>query len=360
MNGRELWRALVLRVCTKIMAQWLYSEAGNLNLPDPYLPLKVKTESLGPIIGAFISNAKRLHEFWRFAPHLIETATGHVLGIVNAIFAVTGRPSLNEDQQKDKELHAKIMAKMAEELTELFEATGDIDFARRYNFPRALDNFEHLLEQDEHGEEALYALFCSQITLAWTAWETLATDLWEAALNCHPGALAKLAGRDNRISKLAQYKVSEDDVDTKREFEPQLKDFDRITKGTYNAANVMGTLLKKEFKFHTLLGIRQAYSSAFVDNSGHIDAALASNSLDRLNLVRNLITHKAGIVDYTFADRVSVISDWKIEHEIGKPLCLDGALVKGLINPVFDLATSLIVAVDDWITPKRKKAGPLP
>ena len=79
MSGRDPWRALVFRAYIKFMAEWLYTEAGNLNLPDSDLWLKVKTEALGPPIIAFIANTKRLHAFWKLAPHLIETASGHLL-----------------------------------------------------------------------------------------------------------------------------------------------------------------------------------------------------------------------------------------------------------------------------------------
>lgn len=358
-GGRELWRALVFRACIKLMAQWLYSEAGNLKLPDPDLWLKVKTEALWPPITAFIANTKRLHAFWKLSPHLIEVATGHVLGIANAIFAVTGRPTLTEEEHHDEELQAKIQAKMCEEVIELFEATGDTEVATRYNFTRALDNFELLVKNDELGAEALYAAFCSQITSAWTAWETLATDLWEAALNYHPVGLAKLVGRKNRISKLAQSKQPEDEDDgaeTKREAGPRLPDFDRITKGTYNAEKVMGTLLKREHKFQTLAGIRAAYSTAFSSDYGAIDAALSSAALERLSLVRNLIIHKAGVVDQTFVDKAVLVPGWETDCEIGKPLRLDGAIVRELLNPVFALGTDLIKAVDEWVAPKGSVA----
>ena len=351
-----LFGTLEFQATFHLMAEWLYSEAGNLDLAPPDLCLRVAVPHLWQPVRAFIANTYRVRAFWKLSPHLIEQASSHVLAICRSVFAVTGRPFLVGEESKNKELIDKINSKMAEDLAERFEATGEIDKASGYDFTRALSNFELLLSQNPEMNEAIYAAFCSQLTSAWTAWETLATDLWEAAINYHPATLAKLSGKRERISKLAGSKSRDDTEEGRelsaREFEPRLADFETITQGTFNASALMGTLLKKECKFQTLAGIRRAYSAAFSNDWGSIDAALSNRSLDKLNLVRNLILHKAGVMDAKFAEQSATIPDWKIEKQMNDPIPLDGKIVQELINPVFQLGIDLIYAVDKWVRPK--------
>jgi hypothetical protein len=242
---------------------------------------------------------------------------------------------------------------------ERFKHTKDVDEAKGYDFDRGIFNLEWMVDDDEQLKSAIFATYCSQLTASWTAWETLATDLWESALNYHPAKLATLTGSRNRISDKVGLKKGESEEGAEpsdREFEPRLSDFQRITGGSFNAAKVMGTLLKKEMKFQTLAGIRRAYSRAFSDKYSAIDPAFSDRSLDKLNIVRNLISHRAGIVDNRFAEQVATVPDWKPEFEIGKSIELDGKKVQDLINPVFRLAVDLIRAVDEWIAPKSKPA----
>jgi hypothetical protein len=335
------------------MADLLYKEAGNLTLPDKKLDGKVKTEGLRPAVIAFLTNAWCIHAFWRLYPHLVEQASVNTTQLIETIFSLTGKPFLTKEQHEDPALKKKISEEVWRRINQrLEESGGSLEYATGYNFGRAVERFGALVETFPDMGEGVYATFSAQITSAWTTVETLATDLWEAALNQHPRSLARLGGTRQRISKLAG-SLGRDRIETgersEEEFEPKLRDFERITYGTYDASELMGTLLREQFKFQTLSGIRAAYSSAFSKRSEQIDAALADHSLDKLNLVRNVLLHKAGIVDDKFVKGADSLS-WSILAEEEKPLPLTGQIVKELINPAFQCAEKLILAVDDWIT----------
>jgi hypothetical protein len=344
------------------MADWLYAEAGNLALPDPKLCEKLRCEALHPAAIVFQSNAVRIRAFWGLYPHLVEQASVNVIRTVETVFALTGKPLLSEEQAKDPVLKQKITDEIMRRIKQRFqESGGSVEYATGYSFTRAVKSFGDLINTQPDMAEGVYAAFSAQLTSAWTAVETLVSDLWEAVLNDHPKYLAGLVGHSRRISKIAG-SSSRDRLEThreisneKEEFEPKLRDFDRITYGTYDASELMGTLLREQFKFQTLAGIRRAYSAAFAKDCDQIDAALADSGLDRLNLVRNVLLHKAGVVDATFIDAASSLqwdSVWgaqSIVPEEEKPLLLTGSAVKNLINPVFQCSEKLLIAVDSWL-----------
>jgi hypothetical protein len=335
------------------MANWLYDEVGKITLPDPQLYDKVKAGLLHPSIRAFIENVNRIRAVWALYPHLVETASINVRLLVETVFSLTGRPFLNKEEMDNLKLRQKVTDEANRRITEQVEAGRSIEEAAGYSFARGLAGFGELLRLNPGMDDAISATFSAQVTSAWTAFETLASDLWEAAVNHHPAVLARLEGARNRISKQAgsfkRDKMELGYLPDKEEFEPRLKDFDRVTLGTYDASELMGTLLRENFKFQTLAGLRQAYSKAFPDSGcEEIDLVLADHALDKLNLVRNLLLHKAGIVDDRFLKGADSIP-WDILADEEKPLPLNGGDVRDLINPAIQCGEKLVLAVDKWM-----------
>jgi hypothetical protein len=221
----------------------------------------------------------------------------------------------------------------------------------------ALERFDNMIKDSkaEAIDEAIYATLCSQLTAGWTAFEALAGDLWEAALNASPITLAGLNGSRSRIAKIAGKRPTED-RDSEENGAFKLKVFQRLTKGTFNAERIMGTLLRENRRFDKLGGIREAYSLAFSKRHATIDSLLVDNALDKLNLVRNVILHKAGIVDPKFLDGAVSIG-WKVDAQLDYPLALNGQIVKDLLSPVFLKGWKLIYAVDEWICTAKAKGS---
>jgi hypothetical protein len=187
----------------------------------------------------------------------------------------------------------------------------------------------------------LEAMLSSALTGTWTAFETMAGDLWETAVNIHPSVLAELRGKRKRQESQSQ--ASEADDKESRKF-VQLSE---ILRHQFDIRNKMGSVHRNQRRFDSLTGIREAYRLAFCRNYETIDEALDYNGLDALNAVRNLIVHRAGIVDREYLKRADTL---KIPTaEIGEPILLDGNLTMELMISVIKGSFHLIVGVDEWI-----------
>jgi hypothetical protein len=60
-------------------------------------------------------------------------------------------------------------------------------------------NAAALLAEHSSSSGGLEALLFAQILGTWTAFETMAGDLWETAINLHPAGLAELKGTKKRL-----------------------------------------------------------------------------------------------------------------------------------------------------------------
>jgi hypothetical protein len=185
--------------------------------------------------------------------------------------------------------------------------------------------FEYQTAAERKIRGGLRSLLSSSLVASWTAFETLAGDLWEAAVNARPSLATKL----------------------NKPIKPNI-----LQKYNYNIARTMGAVMTEidAVTFTKLENIRSAYESVFADNHGDsIIAALNDNSLDALSQARNLIVHKAGRCDAEYKKRAAGLSQLP-PLEIGHPLPLDGLLVKSLLDPAFACCQRLIGSVGNWLT----------
>ena len=201
-----------------------------------------------------------------------------------------------------------------------------------------------LLQNSMEVRVGLDAIFVSCITGTWTAFETMAGDLWEAALNAHPDRLANLKGR-NRCK--AQYNDNEA-MQPRYSVDSKQLSLDAIAKHGWSTDRMMGTILKQRYSFATLYGIRTAYSEAFSKNYNNIDEVICSELLDALSVLRNVIVHKSSIADQEYVVRSARIS--RLPHAVvGEKIAIDGNFVASIIDGTFCLSMSLLEAVDKWI-----------
>lgn len=204
----------------------------------------------------------------------------------------------------------------------------------------------------------------SVVVMAWTAFETLAGDLWADAVNIRPSRLAHLAGNRNRIEQLTR-KRPKQKGESSAATQPatggkqadgvvlRLSDIDKITRGTFNMSQCVGSVLRRRINFTRLEDIREAYSRAFraedsASSTDGIDAALASQSLDALSAVRNLIVHRAGVADATYLEDM-LKSPTTPRLQLKQELQLSGEIVRGLIDPVATCCVDLVQATDGWL-----------
>ena len=182
--------------------------------------------------------------------------------------------------------------------------------------------------RDIHG--AVEGLLKSTLVQTWTAVETLTQDLWESVLNEQPKYLAPLSGKGPSDKKVDLHLLARENFDT---------------------ASKMGTILRTKFNFTVLDDIRKAYSLAFASDREQIDAALSSESLDMLALVRNLIVHKDGKVDEKFVKESGGFTGLSqlSRSPVGTQIAFDGVVVADVVPPAVKDASNLVKAVDDWL-----------
>jgi hypothetical protein len=202
-----------------------------------------------------------------------------------------------------------------------------------------------IMVADFAASRSLEASLMSYITTAWTIIETMSGDLWEAAINAHPGTLAHLNGKANRLKR----SHDRSSASSKEPRESKTVPLDAIAMHGFDVRAQMGAILRAaKFEFSRFESIREAYASAFDRDFTQIDQALSNAALDALNAVRNLIVHKDGIVDAEFLKKRSTLTSLP-KGQVGKILFLDGEIIVALIKPAITAANQLLRAVDDWL-----------
>jgi hypothetical protein len=339
----------------------------------------LRTSALAPAAQAFTSNISRALLLASLPTHLVLAGKKLHLAEIGASQLLYGRPyrEINDDDWGIFDIFDKVRnAIFFGTITNPIPARVSISVSDR-DVHRVTDNLLHPLFE---------SLMSTQIVMTWTAFETLAGDLWVASVNAQPEHLASLTGTESRIRKLLQERSSPAHGGEPGEDKPQeaageqgthgdldddageprgktsvtLGDMFKVTKGKYDLGGRMGTLLvqAKRVQFTSLEGIRGAYSLAFSEKvkrarAQRIDAALANKGLDALSAVRNLIIHKAAIADAVYLDDCKTAPTAPLLKE-GESLQLDGEMCQTMIVPVIKASVELVKAVDSWLALTRR------
>jgi hypothetical protein len=288
------------------LADWLDGPFEPAIRPD--LLTALKTPGLSPTVSAFLKNARNCYSLSEIPLALFNHGIQVARADWMAKLAVSGRPELPYGEVPYEQLARQM--RDAEDLKQCYLSGVD---RPPYPLLRSAGSLELLEHLSVPARDAIANLMVLQVVSAWTAFETLAGDLWEAALNLHPQILALLRGTSGRIEKQARTKgqcesrevpgdegegdTDDGDEDKASGRKASLEAINRLTKGAYDLSGMMGTLLRREFSFRSLYGIRTAYSCAFDQRKRKaqvkaIDAALSDLSLYALSRVRNLIVHR--------------------------------------------------------------------
>jgi hypothetical protein len=338
---------------------------------------EIKTQELVPAAKAFIRNMDRLTELVN-APHfLVQVATNleyHTSSMLESKLSVDERRGLYGLSGRKPSEHAlSIREEVRAQWIALYKK-DETDFYHKPKKPGTL--VQSLLDNwPEATERPLDAIMSTIIVGTWTAFETLAGDLWVRAVNRFPRLLSRLNGRPVRIDELARRKTSTGatgymkrmnlrddggeadyfDVDDSSSKGITLGEIHKITRGSCDLSQSMGDLLvsTKKVKFTSLADIREAYSLAFSEKCkkarpDKIDEALADNRLKATSLVRNLLVHKGGVADSVYVDE-SKSAPTAPRLEAGTALALDGELSNSLVGPAILSGVNLIKSVDAFI-----------
>jgi hypothetical protein len=183
----------------------------------------------------------------------------------------------------------------------------------------------------------------------WTAFEVLAGDLWETALNSRPQIL--LEALKNQPQRTANEITSDRGLHLSAKKQVIDLYVDDLVKCAFDLRGHLGAVLRKRYSFIGLDSIRDAYLGVF-GNLPEISQIFDHRVLRSLSAVRNLFVHKAGKVDQEFIEKAagdSVFSGLKIGDAIeikerSPNLLLDAAVSQSL---------DLIKFVDEWMVKSK-------
>jgi hypothetical protein len=226
------------------------------------------------------------------------------------------------------------------------EALKNDENFRVSKWNNSVTNFENLLDDEIEGRLAIAvdAIFQSQISAAWTAFESLATDCWIEAVNQRPQTLGEKAWfstSGDEEPEASEGKTSRDSIPLSI-----LRDHG------YDVSKSIGTIVHRgrKFKFNRLKGIRTAFTRVF-DNS--VNSAFPKfKELLALELLRNVIVHRGGIVDATFLAESKELPI-PLGQEKDHPLKISGADAAWCVDVSTESAVALITYVSQWLNSKK-------
>lgn len=306
------------------MADIWYSKAGDFPLPDKTLTRRI-VSPLRETVEAFVSNVGRVHQFWLFQPRLVDHACVNMAILFEAAFLETGHVPITEAESQDAELQKRVFDRV-KIVTE--QRYGDGLTIRRRD-GRALERFDDLSQKLPDWQPAIHAALTSQLLGIWTAFEALSSDIWTEAVNSRPRLVLQWTRADTRNQEKSI-------------------PLSTIQRADFDLRECMGTIFRDTGKvsFMSLATTKEAYKKVF----GELPAGLLDNpQLRILELVRNLLAHKAGRVDDTFREAIK-----DLPHAFGdlagkKELDLNGEIARDLSTTAINQGVQLIEFVHGWL-----------
>lgn len=309
----------------------------------------LSTEELKPIAQAFSDNFSRA-----LTPAALIVNTIHIASLM-AVARKEAEEHINSLDLKSKDKESAIHEEMNRRIKEQIVCAAGPSYVASYNWAQDVakgDQYTKLPQIHKGLELTLAAMLIN----AWTAFETLAGDLWTEAVDRSPDKLGIRAinntksGEENEGAEHSKQNKSE----TLRFIEKLIKDGDTIE---------AGKLIRRQgkFDFANFDSLKSAYRSAFADSDkgkkrATIGSLLASPSFLHLNVldaVRNALVHNSGEVDHRFRSRANKSSDTFAEFgldclNVGDSIKLDGIFVNQLLRSTLNASTELLKFVDNW------------
>jgi len=307
-----------------------YELATDLAHDIPRLRENLKTKEYLPAVRVFADSVQRIRDLHWLPVELLYVMQAVTVARASALHRTGSDPMALLDKMTDAQeaLASSIFTDM---LKKIQEAPGGV-FQHTWRVGNS--HLKSLLQAEIEGKEPPYkivaveAVLAAIITASYGALETLAEDIWIAALNRHP-LLAKNFMEANKDKKLDMLATFGDGLDL---------------------THRMGSMLVKTRKvqFQTFYDFKNAYEQSvpkeiadplFSDCSGVLLA----------EKVRHLIAHRGGIVDAKFKQEMGDFSGSGYDEiKVGEQLRFDGPIVALHLESCLDMGRAIILAVDEW------------
>lgn len=332
---------------TTIRFEYWFHPAAAISLPTGDLMTAIEHENIRDVAAAYIANATRVAQAAMAPMEILFWSRTQQTAIDEAHLEVWGdlAPRKHDDPLKPE--FDKALARLRQKFLNEVEAIPT-EFGERMFL--AAGQLELFQKNNVQIREGLAAVLGGMVTGMWTALEVLASDLWETALNIHPAGLAELKGsvpNSMRASKKPFTALASPDGD--RTLSSKMVKLNYLQAHGYDLSRRMGAVLREKFNFQILEGIRSAYLQAFDKSHAVVREAILHPSFTVLAAARNVLVHRAGIVDCEFMDKYVRSEDLRSVFpavELEKPLPMTGLTVHNLIQPVVTQSVKLIEGVD--------------
>ncbi len=300
--------------------------------------LNLRSPCLRPVAKAFYQNVARMDSFSVFPSVVAAEALQKQLWRDYAVFKVTGALSAHRSRpygkKKESAIQREIQKLAKAEQKRWMSGKAQI----RDKIKRGADRINEMLSHEVGANQSMEAILFSVVIESWTAFETLAADLWFVALDHGPAEW-----RTRTLAKSSKFKKGNDlevsaSVDPNRASDPHekfgsaLRDADKIS-------------------FQKLGLITFWYKTAFGQDISKVFKQVPY--ISALSAVRNVINHKAGIADSIY---VNAVKDFPELSNI-KPnelIQLNGEIVREMENAALLLGGNLVLYVDSGLTPKEQ------
>lgn len=288
-----------------------------------YLSVKdLKSGVLTDACKAFQGNVERVSILSKITNLVVDATTRNTLMLCQATFEALGKAVMNDAEARDA-INRKAVGEAYDRIAATeFTHEGFFSDKQWMLYIFQCDNLRYHKAERVNSPlswSGYHALLAFQIIGAWTALETLITDVWVAAVNAHPELAA-------RCSKDKSFTIQ------------------RLQQHDFNWTGRVGELLKDKMKLDDWDKAKQTYEQTF--DAPRLDAALASITLEAARLIRNSIVHNAGNANSDFAGkRKNFHRPWRDVRE-GEQLPLDGRRVARLTSIIVLTGNRLLRKVD--------------
>jgi hypothetical protein len=240
----------------------------------------------------------------------IQTAQ-HILSL--KIFADPGETASRLKLRREREAVAKATVEMTR-----FVQSPEGQNALIHD---SLSFLKNLLD-DEQVIRAANELILQGVVLCWGAFEAFVRDCFIAYVNAKP----------NSVLALIEHPVA------KRRFELSKVTIETLAANDFNLSERMGTLLAQQQDLSDINSVKSVYQALFPNNK-QLFNALSDLDLRALSHRRNLIVHKCGVVDETYAVEANCLEN------LGQRLTLSPDSLETHIGTAIRVAKGILDAV---------------
>src|SRR5882724_8577934 len=177
---------------TTIHFEYWFHPAAAVSLPTDDLLASIEHEQIRDVAAAFIANVSRVVEAAAAPISIIFWSRVQQEAIDEAHLEVWGDLLPRKVDDALKPQFDQTIARLRQKFRDEVEADPNEYGNRLFLAAGQLEVFQ---KNDMGIRTGLDAILRGMVTGMWTAFEVLASDLWEAALNAHPAGLAELKGK---------------------------------------------------------------------------------------------------------------------------------------------------------------------